>query len=357
MSIWLERFGDLDLPLIEAVQDIGAVGTRTSYQELPSGGAFDGYGASQAPRGLVTLRATGEIGNLTTQAAMLAEFDALRAMRGKRDKLYARVDDGTSRWVWARLRNIPQTRGMDNALYLVSELQFDITSPIWNGTRHGAGWRWNDGTLWNSGAAWNESSGDVFTLTHGTDDSSTIEQDGNAVVDNAVLTFTAGSAAITGFTLWSQSSSGRLLADFEYSGTIAATESLVIDAGKQSATISTVLASTAAAAATSLTVNSSASFVVGHSVDVYLSNGLIHRTTVATLPDSVTLTIDDPLPSAAAAGNTVALNAWADLDFGDNHMLDGWFRIAASPETTSVVVNVTSTQNATLTVAFNDGWQ
>lgn len=233
MSLWLERFDDVTLPLIEAQQDIGAIGTRTSYTNLPGGGGYDNYGNDQAPRGVYSLPASGELMG-ETQAEVLADADALRAKRGRRAKLYARVDDNSVRWVWARLRDVRITRRPEHVLFLPVDLQFDITSPVWYGTTHGADWEWNDGTLWDSGAAWNQATNDVFPLAWDDFNIFTVVNDGNATIDNAILTVTAGAAAVTAFGVVSEDADGVDQADWEWTGTLAAGQSLVIDAGKQS---------------------------------------------------------------------------------------------------------------------------
>lgn len=352
----LERFGTtLQLPILDGEQDIGTGNSASGLVALPSGGGFDTFGSGQVLRRSRAIAARGIIQG--TPAERQTQFDALRAMRGKRDKLYARTEDGGVRWTWARLMGLSSQRGTQHVNHLDVGLNLELQHPIWFGARHGLGWLWADGTEWDSGAAWNEAAGDTFTITHSVVDQSTIEQDGNANVDNAVLTFTAGSAAITGFTLISNSTS-EYLADLTYSGTIAATHSLVMDSGAQSITISTALSANAAAAATSLTVTSSASFVVGYPVFIVLNNGRIHHTTIATLPDATHLTIDDPLPSAAATSSVVSMSAYNDLSFGDNHRLGStWFRIVPAPDQILVNIELTSTQDATLTVAFSDGWE
>lgn len=354
MSLWLERFGTVGLPLIEADQDIGAVGTRTLYMDLPGGGAYDAYGSEVAPRGMYTLQATGEIGNLTTQAEMQAQFDALRALRGRRDKLYARMDDGAVRWTYARLSNIPMRRNADNVLYLLAELAFDITSPIWYGNRHGAGWTFDSGEYFDSGLVFDEATDDVFPLSHSGTSTFIAGNAGNTSISNAVLTFTPGSAAITGFTMASDDPDSFPQTDLTYSGTIAVGQTLVLDMGAQAAYIPTVLSTGATAAATTLNVVSSAGFVVGRSIEIELLNGGLHRTTIATLPDAVSLTITDALPSAAGFG-AVRMSAYPDLAFGTEQRIPEWFRI--DPGGTPTAITITSSQDGSVTFSYSDGWE
>lgn len=355
MSFWIERFGSVELPLIEAEQDIGAVGTKTQYFNLPGGGAHDAYGDEVAPRGMYTLQATGEIGNLTTQAEMQVQFDALRALRGRRGKLYARMDDDTVRWVWARLPNIPMRRTVDNVLYLLASLSFDVTSPVWYGDRHGGGWLLDSGEYLDTGLVLDEATDDVFTLDQAGTEFFSVSNDGNADITNAVLTFTPTSAAITGFTLNTDGPASQQQAAFTYSGTIAVGQVLVLDTGGQAAYIPTTLSVSSPATDTTLDVVSSAGFVLGRSIAIYLNNGKIHHTTIATLPDAVSLTIDDPMPSAAALGSVVRMSAYPDIVFGDSHRITEWLRLDAG--TTSFAVAITSTQDGSVTFAYADGYE
>lgn len=354
MSLWLERFIDVELPLIEAEQDIGAVGTRTQYFDLPGGGAHDAYGDEVAPRGMYRLQATGEIGNLTTQAEMQVQFDALRAKRGRRGKLYARMDDGTVRWVWARLPNIPMRRGVDNVLYLLASLSFDVTSPVWYGDRHGGGWTFDSGESFDTGLVFDEDDGDVWTLDHTDTTAFLLYNAGNADITNTVVTFTPGSAAITAFTL-------RTLIDLAprsdliYSGTVAVGQVLVLDTGAHAAYIPTEVDSIAIAAATTIDVISSAGYVIGRTVEIVLDSGKLHRTTIATLPDAVSFTIADPLPSSASPGQAVRMDAYDDLDFGDTHSITEWLRI--EPPSISVLIDITSTQDASVSFTYSDGYE
>jgi hypothetical protein len=234
MSLILERFDDLTLPLIEATQDIGAIGTRVAYMNLPSGGVYDAYGDGVAPRGQYTLSARGEVHG--TRAEILTQVDAIRAKRGRRGKLYARVDDDSIRWVWARLRNVQAQRSTPNVFRLPVDLSFDITSPVWYGDRHGEGWTFDSGEFFDTGLVFDEETGDVFTLDHTGPISGDITNAGTGSVDNVVLTITAGADAITAFSMLSTGPNGDDQAWLEYGGTIAAGESLIIDAGAQSVT-------------------------------------------------------------------------------------------------------------------------
>lgn len=288
MSFWLERFGDLDLPLIEAEQDIGAVGTRTLYMDLPGGGAYDAYGDEVAPRGMYTLQATGEIGNLTTQSEMQTQFDALRAKRGRKDKLYARMDDGSVRWSYARLSNIPMRRGVDNVLYLLASLSFDVTSPVWYGARHGDGWLLDSGELLDHGLVLDEELGDTYTLSHTLPTTAYSSNLGTAAVDNAILTITAGAADVTSIHITSDD--GAITqSDFTWTGTLPATESLIIDAGAQSISI------------------------------------------------------------------TTGADAYDGLVFNAGHVISGWLRLM--PGDTTFEIDITSTTDATMTIAYSNGYE
>lgn len=355
MSLWLERFGSLELPLIEAEQDIGAIGTRTQYFNLPGGGAYDAYGDDVAPRGMYRLSATGEIGNLTTAAEMQVQFDALRAMRGRRNKLYARMDDTTVRWVWARLANIPIRRGMDNVLYLLASLSFDVLSPIWYGDRHGDGWFLDDGEDIDTGLALDEDDGDVFPLTATT--LAAVENRGTAAVENVVLSFTADPAIdITGLEILTAELTDDAAHIF-FTGTIGAGQTMVLDTGAQSATIATFLTASADTPDTTLNVDNSDEWVVGYSVEIELENGRIHRTTIASVPDAISITIDDPMPSLALTNRPVVMSVYPDISFGVNHRLTSWLRLLPAAGSTLITVYADGGGTGSLLVSFSEGWE
>lgn len=360
MSIVLERFGTVELPLIEATQDIGAIGTRTSYSDLPGGGVHDGYGSGRAPRGLYSLVARGET-LVDSFGDLVVPMDTLRALRGRHDKLYARMDDQSVRWVWARCRDVPITRTVDNVLYLASDLRFDVKSPVWNGTSHGGGWLWDSGVGWDTGAAWDEAAGDVFTLDSAGPSDHEIINAGNAVVRNPILKFSAPDALIDGFTLLSawegeDQISTILQSDIIYTGIIGEDQTLVLDCGAQSATISTSMSTGAPAAEDELDVFNSAGFTTGNPISVQLETGGWHDTTIAATADVLHVTLVDPLPSDAIIGALVVMSAYPDLSFGPTHRLgSAWFILESG--TTFVTVEIDSTDDATLTISFNDGWE
>lgn len=288
MSLVLERFGTLELPLIEAQQDIGAIGTRTSYTNLPGGGGYDNYGSSQAPRGVYSLSASGELMG-ETQAEVLTQSDALRAKRGRRAKLYARVDDESVRWVWARLRDVSITRRPEHVLFLPVALQFDVTSPVWYGDRHGAGWVLDDGEVLDTGLVLDEATDDVFVLTHSILTAFEVVNAGNAPINNAILTITAGSADMTDLEIYTYGNEPFAVnGHLTFAATIPAAGSLVIDAGRLSITNS-------------------------------------------------------------------GIDAYDDLTIEADHTLPGWVRL--DPGATVVTIEFTSTQNATATFSFHDGYE
>ena len=69
------------------------------------------------------------------------------------------------------------------------------------------------------------------------------------------------------------------------------------------------LTATASASATVLTISASGDFTAGDAVTVLLDSGVTFGTTVASVDDSVTITIDDPLPTIATSGNYVRFGA------------------------------------------------
>ena len=69
------------------------------------------------------------------------------------------------------------------------------------------------------------------------------------------------------------------------------------------------LTATAAASATVLTISSSGDFTAGDPVTILLDTTVTFGTTIASVDDAVTITIDDALPTQATSGNYIRFGA------------------------------------------------
>lgn len=226
MTHVLERFGTTALPSFNSSQDVGTGPAQTAYSPLSSGGAFDLLGSEQAQRADVPLNYAGQVW-ASTRDLLASQVRSLRALFGKRDKLYRREDaslpyTGDVSWMWARATEIPIARAANTPGKLLDlAIAFITNSRVWNGTHHGAGWNWNtSGVAWDTGYAWNETG--KYTLTT-SPTTLTVPNAGNVSVTDAVITITSASGNIT-----NPKVTVTGVSEFQWTGTIAAGKSLVI---------------------------------------------------------------------------------------------------------------------------------
>jgi hypothetical protein len=204
MGYWVTKFGTTTLSSCAPVQDVGLAQANAPGIETPNG-AVDALGTGRAGVGLpYRLTVKGE----TVQSdfgTMKTAYYALRGLYGKRAKLYRKPDGTTAtEWVNARLEAISASRDGDKQLAVPYTLQFQVYSPVWNGT------------------------GKVTSAALGTEPTTEIAvyNGGNADVRDPIITITAATGAITQVTLSANSETA-----LHWVGTIASAQSLVIDCG------------------------------------------------------------------------------------------------------------------------------
>lgn len=225
MSYRLERFGTVTLPNFNPGSDIGTGDARLQLQELPGGGAFDMLGSEQAQPGPVRLSKRGTV-HSDDILALETDFYALRALLGKRDRLYRwRYASGLTEWCWARLSGINGQRLVGDRYKIDLNIEFMKLSPLWNGARHGDGWLLDAGEYLDTGLELDEESGDIYTL-YGATTNIVVNNGGNAVVRNAILRIIPGTDAITAVTITKIGET-----EITYAGTIAPSQILEIDCG------------------------------------------------------------------------------------------------------------------------------
>jgi hypothetical protein len=225
MAYILERFGTLTIPDYEPAQDVGTGAAKPTVLALPGGGLYDAFGTEQVPRQGYSVGCDGFYWEASDTALKTTSY-SWRAMIGKRDKLYRRVD-GTAdvEWAYARLVNISSRRTPQHDEWLPYGFEFLVLSPNWSGYRHGDGWLLDAGEYFDTGLVFDEATGDVFTIT--SPQTCVVNNAGNARVTNAILTIHAGSANIT---VASVVVTG--ISSFTWTGVLAAGKNLVIDCGK-----------------------------------------------------------------------------------------------------------------------------
>lgn len=203
MPYKLSLFGSLTLPQYEGANDVGAGQALASLVTLPGGGVFDSLGDGQAARGRRQIVKKGEL-VATSAANFRTQANALRAVLGKRDKLWREWDDGTDEWVYARLIGLDAERKTGNILDQEFTLTFDVLSPVWNCDTQ----QFEIAVLSASGNL-------------------SAPNDGNVDVKNAVLTINPASS-VSGLVITMTG------VELKYNAAIGSTELLVIDFGAKS---------------------------------------------------------------------------------------------------------------------------
>ena len=229
MSYILERFGTVTLPFLNPVGDAGTGPSRNPLVEVP-GGWFDALGGEQAPRAQTTITKKGTI-TAATAAALQSTFAALRAMRGKRDKLYRRQPDGTVEWTRARLMQIAGEKiYRQKNIYIDLDLTFLMIDPIWYGASHGDGWLLDSGEYLDVGLMLDEND-TLFDITAGAVTPIVLNNGGNAAVRNIILTLAhSGGGNIEQLSVVNATNGSY----FAWSNNLPAGDDLVIDCGAMS---------------------------------------------------------------------------------------------------------------------------
>lgn len=196
----LVRFGTVDLPDFNQTTDISAGSSRVAWYDLPGGGSFDNFGAGAAPlNGLSKLSKKCTI-HAESQTTIQQKLDALKGMIGTRQKLYARLPDGSERWLWARLVEVKGERKEGDKFWLNVDLAWSSAEIYWHGAAR---------TITGSGNS-------TLTLTNA----------GNATILHAIITVNSPAANL-GFTVTGKS-------HFTLTGVSG---QVVIDCGAMSVTV------------------------------------------------------------------------------------------------------------------------
>lgn len=221
MSYVLERFGSVNLPGYDAASEIGAGPARLWLLPLPGGGLFDGLGSSQAPVGDVKISDQASLLG-SSKADLETQFKTLRALIGKRDKLYRRLEGaGALEWCYARLANIRVLRRSEHVFSLDVGLEFAMISRAWYAESaqnvYNADPLDAADDLTTTGAESPAAYPVTLNFTHA----------GNVDQPDVTFTITAGSGNVTAVTIQNTTTGHQ----FSWSGTLAAGNSLVIDCG------------------------------------------------------------------------------------------------------------------------------
>lgn len=224
MSYFYERFGSITLPTYNREASLAPVAPDLRIVATAAG-AFDadgsGRSAQQFPHSLTVEAIVSE----TTVGAQRTALDALRAAVGTRAYLYRRADDDSSvQRAQCRLASMTQERSYEQRrAYQPVRLQFQQLE-AWQGAA--TAWTLDDGEVLDDGLDFDASA--YYASLSASPASQVIANGGNLPVLDAVLTVTAGSAALSNpiFTATG--------VDLRWTGTIPAGDALVIDCGAAS---------------------------------------------------------------------------------------------------------------------------
>lgn len=228
----LIRFGTTDLQHYNQVDAIGSGVTPTAYQGLPEGGALDLFGSQQKHPGAVERSKSMRLTS-STEAALESLFFQLLALRGQRDRLYRETSSGDIQWQYARLVEVTAERSYETAKFKRLQdisLRFITQEAFWRGALGGV-WYFDSGEYFDSGLDFD--SGSEFPLTT------------NPTAFNITLDAEVGRAPIRAvrieITPDAVSMNDIIIArtggeSVQFSGTVLANKTLVIDTGTMQVT-------------------------------------------------------------------------------------------------------------------------
>ena len=225
-------FSDVSFEHYNQVDSIGSGATPVAYQNLPDGGAIDGYGSQQKHPGAVERSLSRRLRG-ATQAELEQTFFQLLALRGTRDRLYRRTASGDIHWQYARLVEVTATRTYELTKYnFIQDIELRVVTqdPFWRGD-YGGEWYLDDGESFDSGLSLD--SGQTYALTSSpTAVTISIGTDvGRAPIRAVRLQVTAGSAPITSITI--ARAGGESIT---FGGAIAVGDVVTIDTGTMQVT-------------------------------------------------------------------------------------------------------------------------
>jgi hypothetical protein len=233
MSYKLTKFGATDLPGYNASSD-NSTGAIESLLTKVVGGYIDQRGTQQASQqpGIVSKTFLVDYDPHTIDET----FRGLRALVGKRERLYREWRDGRVEWCHARMLPIRGDRQPRHNL-IEATIDFERISPVWYFDYHGD-WLLDSGIYLDSG--YNLDGGDIEgTLSSGANNI-TCPNDGNGRNFAPIITITGGTGTnisairFRGYDLTDPSFTTNR--DITWAGTMTDGDVLIVDCGKQSIT-------------------------------------------------------------------------------------------------------------------------
>jgi len=221
----LTAFGDYDLPQFNKLDTISLGEASGSVAPIIGNGAYDTYGTADAPERALVVSTAFEIVE-TSATAVQTKRDALRALVGKRDRLWARFPDASLRFAWARLARLRMERNYEHVHYQPVAMDFEIVTPGWRG---GLAWSLDDGELLDTGLLLDHRGGTWTPAASA--DSTIVTTDGNRMVRDALFVVVAGSDSISQIRVQVGS------CDWTWKSTVPAGKALLINSGTKSVTL------------------------------------------------------------------------------------------------------------------------
>lgn len=232
MPYVIYQFGTTVLPQYSAEANVGTMRMQSSIRELPGGGVWRAQGIQRSGRAPSTVTKRCSFAE-DTDADMRTTYNELRALVGTVDRLWRVWDDAdTPEWVWAEMREVDSTRQKGMVSHLEVDLEFAVLSPAWLGTHHAEAWSVTippqiivgDGHTLGSGSTIALGPPAIPTVQ-------VINNNGNTIVRDGVITITAGDAAITSVSVLVTSLAAASISEWLFSNNILAGQELVVDAG------------------------------------------------------------------------------------------------------------------------------
>lgn len=221
MAYYLYRFGDdVIFPLTMPITEMPTAPAQAGRVATVAGG-FDAWGSDTAPAEFPYQVQYRVMVAEDTAADYIAVVNALRAMARTRDYVYRIGQDHSVQRALARVASLTAT----DTVNTFASVELSFTFEIWSHweARWDRSWTLDDGHYLDTGLYLDDAP--LTTTLTTSPQTVTVPNNGNLPVDDAVLTVTAGDAAITALTI----ACGA--AKWAYAGTIAAGDSLVVDAG------------------------------------------------------------------------------------------------------------------------------
>lgn len=207
MSYKLIEFDGVDLPSYNRESGLDTAPGLDGFVNTVLGG-YDSYQSDMAPMAIPYTLTVRGIVSLETDADQRAAIDGLRALGRRRGQLVRQADDDDSEHVcYARLQQLAHRRITGVNGYQVLELAFLIEG------------------------GWEEERPNQLEFLAPSPHTLSVENAGNRMISNAVITLHADSASLTAVTL--TTTNGTHLV---WTGTVLAGDNLIFDCGAKSIT-------------------------------------------------------------------------------------------------------------------------